>query len=256
MAVIDNDIYNRQAETWWEEDGFMAILRTAINPPRFDYFRRQLPTPQGLRVLDVGCGGGYLSEQLAELGCEVTGVDASVPSLEAARRHAASQGLRIDYREGRAEALPFADASFDVVCCCDVLEHVDDVGAVIAEIARVLKPGGLFFYDTINRTLMSRLLAIKVAQDWALTRFLPRDVHVWEKFIRPAELAAQFTRHGLLEGDVTGLGPVGNPLRLALPFLRHKLGLLDFAGLGSRLNIGASSNLSVSYMGWARKGGL
>jgi 2-polyprenyl-6-hydroxyphenyl methylase/3-demethylubiquinone-9 3-methyltransferase len=260
MAVIDNDIYNRIPATWWNEDGFMAILRTAINPPRFAYFQRRLAQQwpggsKGLTVLDVGCGGGYLSEQFAAIGCAVTGIDQSLPTLAAAREHAAATGLAIDYREASADALPFAAASFDVVCCCDVLEHVDDVSAVIAEISRVLKPGGIFFFDTINRTLRSRVLAIKLAQDWPLVRFMPRDVHVFEKFIRPDELAVQLNRHGLGHHAFAGLSPLVNPLRLALPFLRHKLGSLTYAELGERLRFGETRDLSVSYMGYALRSG-
>lgn len=98
-----------------------------------------------MQAIDIGCGGGLLSEPFAAMGCEVTGIDQSLPTLEAASRHAQASGLSIDYRQGDAGALPFADHSFDVVCCSDVLEHVDSPAAVIGEIARVLKPGGVFF---------------------------------------------------------------------------------------------------------------
>lgn len=255
MRTVNNEIYNHIPATWWEEDGFMAILRTAINPPRFAYFQRLLQgrEPQGLRVLDVGCGGGYLAEQFARLGCTVTGVDRSAPTLAAARAHAAAEGLSITYREASGETLPFADQEFDVVCCCDVLEHVDSVDAVIGEIARVLKPQGLFFFDTINRTLKSKLVAIKMAQDWPVTRFMPRDVHVWEKFIRPAELSTQLRRHGLGEHALTGLAPQRHPLRMALPLLRQKLGRISFAELGEAMRMGESRDLSISYMGYARR---
>ena len=184
------------------------------------------------------------------LGCTVTGVDRSLPTLAAAREHAAATGLKIDYRESSGEALPFAAAQFDIVCCCDVLEHVDDVDAVLGEIARVLKPGGVFFFDTINRTLRSRLVAIKLAQDWPLTRFMPRDVHVWEKFIRPAELATQLERHGLGQHAFAGLSPA-RPLRAIIPFLRHKLGRIGFAELGEHIRLAESRDFSISYMGHA-----
>ncbi len=193
MANIDNDIYNRVAPTWWDEDGFMAILRTSLNPPRAAYFRNVIVQrmglqPSGLQVLDVGCGGGLLSEEFAALRCQVTGIDPSEPTLQAAREHARKGGLNIRYLSGRGEALPFEDRSFDLVCCCDVFEHVEDLDAVLREIGRVLKPGGVLLFDTINRTLRSKLVAIKLAQDWPPTRFIPADVHVWEKFIRPQEL--------------------------------------------------------------------
>lgn len=149
MPAIDNAIYDRVSSTWWDEDGFMALLRTSVNPPRFDYFRDVLVErlrlePARLRVLDVGCGGGLLSEAFAAMDCDVTGVDQSVPTLAAARAHAGRTGLSIRYLEGSAETLPFDAGTFDVVCCCDVLEHVDDPDVVVREISRVLKPGARF----------------------------------------------------------------------------------------------------------------
>lgn len=254
-ASVDNTIYDRIPATWWDEDGFMAVLRTSVNPPRFGYFRdlllRRLALDPGrLALLDVGCGGGLLAEQFAALGCEVTGVDLSVPTLAAAREHAARSGLEIRYLQAGGESLPFEPAKFDVVCCCDVLEHVDNVDAVVAEIARVLKPGGVFLFDTINRTLRSRLVAIKIVQDWPLTRFVPRNVHVWEKFIRPGELAASLERHGVPAGEFTGLAPV-NPLAAIVGVLRKKIGAIDFTQLGANLLLRRSRDMSISYMGYA-----
>ncbi|UXI65788.1 bifunctional 2-polyprenyl-6-hydroxyphenol methylase/3-demethylubiquinol 3-O-methyltransferase UbiG [Tahibacter amnicola] len=257
MPTIDNTIYDRVADTWWEQDGFMALLRTAVNPPRLAYFTRVLArqsrNTREMRLLDVGCGGGLLAEGFARLGCTVTGIDQSVPSLVAARAHAAASGLSIDYREGTAEQLPFADASFDIVSCCDVLEHVDDVGTVIAEVARVLKPDGVFLFDTINRTLRSYLVAIKLAQDWWPTRMVPRDVHVWRQFIRPDELAAHLNRHGLELGDLKGLAPPAKPLTALRAWIQHKRGRLTFAQMGERLALVESGNLAISYMGFAAK---
>lgn len=256
MPTIDNTIYDRVHATWWDEDGFMALLRTSFNPPRSAYFREVLGErlglqPQGLSVLDVGCGGGLLSEEFAALGCAVTGVDRSAPTVAAAREHAQRMGFDIDYREGSAESLPFPARQFDVVCCCDVLEHVDDPDAVVAEIARVVKPGGVFLFDTINRSFASKLVAIKLAQDWRLTRLIPRDVHVWEKFIRPDELIGMMARHGFSEHQLAGLSPAMNPLSALSALVRNKLGHIGFAELGSTLKLKQSSNLSISYMGYA-----
>jgi 2-polyprenyl-6-hydroxyphenyl methylase / 3-demethylubiquinone-9 3-methyltransferase len=255
MATINNEIYNEIADTWWDKDGFMAVLRTSINPPRFAYFHKALTEhiklePKGLKVLDVGCGGGLLSEQFAAISCDVTGVDRSLPSLNAAIAHANKTGLNIRYMESKGENLPFEDAQFDVVCCCDVLEHVDDLDVVIAEISRVLKPGGVFFFDTINRTFMSNLLAIKAAQDWPLTRFLPRDVHVWDKFIKPSELATSMRKYSLPNAEFVGLSPAKNPLQSLLAITQLKLGRINFAQLGSKLKLKESKNLSISYMGF------
>jgi 2-polyprenyl-6-hydroxyphenyl methylase/3-demethylubiquinone-9 3-methyltransferase len=256
MPTIDNAIYDRIPGAWWSDDSFMALLRHAVNPPRFAYFHEVLRQRFGashgpLSVLDVGCGGGLLSERFASIGCAVTGIDRSLPTLAAAREHAQAAGLDIDYRPGDAHTLPFDAAGFDVVCCCDVLEHVADVDRVVGEIARVLKPGGVFFFDTINRTWRSKLLAIKLAQDWPLTRLVPRDVHVWTQFIRPSELAASLERHGLPAQEFAGLSPAMNPLKALTALLRLKLGRISFGEMGQALVLARSRDLSLSYMGFA-----
>ncbi len=259
MPTINNEIYDHVHPTWWEEDGFMSLLRTAVNPPRFEYFRNVLINrlrmePNQLRLLDVGCGGGLLSEPFAAQGCQVTGVDRSIPTLAAARAHAQKSGLAIQYLEANAESLPFDDQSFDIVCCCDVLEHVDDMDRVINEISRVLKPGGIFFFDTINRTLRSKLVAIKLAQDWRLTRVMPRDVHVWDKFVRPEELVDMLEKHGMQKCELAGLSPATNPMSAVSALsglLRNKLGKLSFAELGNKVKLRQSKDLSISYMGYS-----
>jgi 2-polyprenyl-6-hydroxyphenyl methylase/3-demethylubiquinone-9 3-methyltransferase len=254
--MIDNDIYDRVPTTWWDEDGFMALLRTSVNPPRVAYFHKVLVErlgldPRGLRVLDVGCGGGLLSEAFAASGCDVTGVDRSAPSLAAARTHAERSGLSIRYLDGSAESLPFDARAFDVVCCCDVLEHVDSPDIVLGEIARVLKPGGVFLFDTINRTLRSKLVAIKLAQDWRPTRLIPRDVHVWEKFIRPGELANLMERHGLANPGIRRTVATdqsgARDRRTAAAQTRR----MRFDELGEKLRLRESRDLSISYMGYA-----
>jgi 2-polyprenyl-6-hydroxyphenyl methylase/3-demethylubiquinone-9 3-methyltransferase len=258
MDAIDNKIYDKISTTWWSEDGFMAILRTAVNPPRFNYFQKILSAqPQlntrGLRVLDIGCGGGLLAEQFAALGCKVTGIDQSLPSLTAAKAHAAIMGLDIDYLHGSAEHLPFTDKYFDIVCCCDVLEHVDSIDVVIKELARVLKPGGFFFFDTINRTFASNFFAIKIAQDWPLTRFIPRNVHVWEKFIRPNELAASLRNQGFPLTNFVGLAPDINPFPALIALVRRKFGKISFAEFGDKIKLQEGKSLAISYMGFAVK---
>ncbi len=254
--MIDNEIYDDISDTWWEQDGFMALLRTSINPPRFRYFNnvlvnQQQRNPQDLQVLDVGCGGGLLSEEFAKIGCQVTGVDQSKQSLVAARAHAQKSGLDIEYIESTGEALPFDDAQFDIVCCCDVLEHVDDIHVIITQISRVLKPGGIFFFDTINRTLKSNIAAIKVAQDWWPTRFIPQNVHVWDKFIKPHELAACLKQYHFASYQMTGLAPAKNPICGLSAILQKKLGLIDFQTLGNTLMLEESKDMDVSYMGYA-----
>jgi 2-polyprenyl-6-hydroxyphenyl methylase / 3-demethylubiquinone-9 3-methyltransferase len=254
---VDNTVYDRMAGSWWDEAGLLHVL-AALNPARFGYMRRVITeelgrAPADLRVLDVGCGGGLLAEEFARLGCSVVGVDPSEASLAAARTHAAGQGLAIDYQRATGEALPFADASFDIVYCCDVLEHVADVGQVVAETARVLKPGGTYLYDTINRTLRSRLIMIKVLQEWPWTAMMPPGLHDWHMFIRPSELRRALEQHGLVPGGLTGLKPRANPVRLVRALRRLKRGQLTYAAAVREMDVGESSDTSVSYIGYARR---
>jgi len=253
---IDNEIYSLQASGWWNENHFLHLLKTGMNPPRFRYFYEALTQqlglqPANLSVLDVGCGGGILSEEFAKVGCRVTGIDPSAPSLETARRHAASEGLTVEYHLASGENIPFDTKSFDIVVCCDVLEHVDDLEKTIREVARVIKPGGMFCYDTINRTEESHKANIFAAQEFALTSFFPPNTHIWEKFITPEELLQIFERHGFENHDMTGLNSGLPDLQVAGLLIRRKLGLLSFAELGRRLKFQAGGGMEASYMGWA-----
>ena len=193
---VDNQLYDRLGDTWWDEDSLLSLLRTAMNPARFGYMRRVLVEelgidPQGTAALDVGCGGGLLAEEFARLGCRVTGVDPSTESLETARAaRRAARGSRSNTWRRTGEQLPFQDASFDVVYCCDVLEHVDDLQQVLDESARVLRPGGVYMYDTINRTRRSKLVMIKLFQEWRSTALMEPNLHDWDMFIKPSELVA------------------------------------------------------------------
>jgi len=153
----------------------LSMLRTMLNPVRFGFFRAVLTDegriePRGRTALDVGCGGGLLAEECARLGLSVTGIDPSTRSVRTAREHARESGLAINYLAGTGELLPFGDASYDAVFCCDVLEHLEKPATVIAEISRVLKPNGLFLYDTINRTLRSKIGVIGLFPTMALDK--------------------------------------------------------------------------------------
>jgi 2-polyprenyl-6-hydroxyphenyl methylase/3-demethylubiquinone-9 3-methyltransferase len=256
--VIDNQIYSRIANTWWTEDSVLCLLRMHVNPCRFAYFREVLSKrlavdPRGCRVLDIGCGGGFLTEEFARLGCRVVGIDPSAESLEVARAHAAQGGQAIDYRQGFAEQLPFDDGEFDIVCCCDVLEHVRDLPAVIAETARVLRPGGPFFFDTINRTWTSWFFYIKVAQDWKSTAYMPPDLHDWKMFIRPAELRAQLLDHGLAVRDLVGFAPNIGPLKVLRELRKLKRRAITMGDYARQLKIVRTRDLSCAYMGYAVK---
>ncbi len=216
---IDNQMYDRLSATWWEDDAFLNVLKSGLNPARVGYIRRVLTEEmglrtEGLRVLDLGCGGGLLAEEVASLGCRVTGIDPSTESLVVARAHAEQQGLEIEYLEATGENLPFEDATFLVVYCCDVLEHVNDLGRTIGEVARVSAPGAVFIYDTINRTWRSRLLMIKLAQDWSSTAW-PEPEPARLRDVHPARRAgAKIKAAGLEVSDRVGFAAKNPPRAL------------------------------------------
>ena len=183
----------------------------------------------------------------------MVGVDPSAVSIETARRHAAAAGLAIEYRVGTGEQLPVPDGEFDVAYCCDVLEHVTDVDAVLRESARALKHRGLFLFDTINRTRESKLVAIKVMQEWRWTRFVDAAVHDWDMFIKPSELQAALERSGLHMVEAVGLGPRTSRLSAILNFVRANRGRISTGELSRRLDVGQVKALGISYMGYASK---
>jgi 2-polyprenyl-6-hydroxyphenyl methylase/3-demethylubiquinone-9 3-methyltransferase len=255
---VDNELYNQPGDIWWDEQSALSLLRTALNPARFGYFRQVLTErlwldPGGLRALDIGCGGGLLAEEFARLGCQVTGIDPSAPSIATARAHARQSGLTIDYQVGAGEQLSFPDASFDLVYCCDVLEHVSDLARVIAETARVLKPGGVYCFDTINRTRFSKLTLIKLLQDWQATSILPPNLHAWEQFITPAELKRLLVRHGLEPQEITGMTPQANPLTLLHLLRRYRRGKITSRQLGAAARFRAGGHTLAAYLGYALK---
>lgn len=190
------------APRWWDPNGESRALHD-LNPVRLDYMRERA-TLRGARVLDVGCGGGLLSEALAAEGADVAAIDLAREVLDVARLHALESGARVDYREVSAEALADAEpASFDVVACMEMLEHVPDPAQVIAACARLLKPGGMFFGSTINRSGKAFALAIVGAE--YLLGLLPRGTHRYAQFIRPSEFGAWLRAGGFALRDVRGL---------------------------------------------------
>ncbi len=256
---VDNSIYEANASGWWDENNFLHLLKTGLNPARFGYFLNLLHSlglsPAGLRVLDVGCGGGILSEEFARVGCQVSGVDQSAGSIAAARLHAQHAGLEIDYRGAHAESLSFDAASFDLVVCCDLLEHVSQPGQVVAEAGRMLKPGGLYLFDTINRTLQSYLETILIGQVLPPTRIFPAQTHAWRQFIRPAELEAYLHQAGLSLVDFRGLQTDLSRLAVGQEIARLKRGEINYAELGRRLKFRVGTSLNVNYIGYAVQNG-
>jgi len=200
------EIYDDVAGQWWSDD--IRWVRTLKNlvPGRLMFFDRHIDW-SGKGVLDIGCAGGFMSEAIAKKGARVTGIDPAKEAIAAARQHARDTGLDVRYDIGVGEDMPYADASFDAAVCVDVLEHVKSLPQTISEIARVLKPGGVFAFDTINRNPIARLATITMAED--ILRLLPKGTHDPAMYIRPSELLHEFAQNGLVAGPMTGLGPRG-----------------------------------------------
>lgn len=226
------------ADAWWDEEGAFRPLHR-LNPVRLRYIRDRLcahfglnagsPNPlAGLRLIDVGCGGGLLCEPLRRLGATVTGIDAAEEGIAVARAHAEAAGLAIDYRAATAESLVAAGESYDAVISMEVLEHVADVDAFIAACRDLTRPGGALALSTLNRTPKSYLMAI-VGAEYVL-RWLPRGTHDWKKFIRPSELAAALRRQGLEMTDLTGI---------------------EYSPMADRFSLGG--DLGVNYLAFATR---
>ena len=225
------DIYDAVADQWWSDD--IRWVRTLKNlvPGRLSWMDKQFDWADQA-VLDLGCAGGFMAEALADRGARVTGIDPATEAIEAARAHAREHNHAIDYDVGVGESLPYPDARYDAVVCVDVLEHVQDLGQVLAEVYRVLKPGGHFLFDTINRNALARLATITVAED--ILRLLPRGTHDPALFIRPAELRAALDNAGLVAGPFTGLGPRGINRRGDLTFGRLPLTAILYMGTADK----------------------
>ncbi|WP_317931722.1 bifunctional 2-polyprenyl-6-hydroxyphenol methylase/3-demethylubiquinol 3-O-methyltransferase UbiG [Halioxenophilus sp. WMMB6] len=199
--------FDASAERWWDPNSEFKTLHD-INPLRCNYIEAIQPVAE-LALLDVGCGGGILSEGLAQRGALVTGIDLAEQALSVARLHALESGVDITYLKSSVEALAEEHpSSFDVVTCMEMLEHVPEPDSVIAACAKLLKPGGNLFLSTINRNPKSYGAMIVAAE--YLLKMVPKGTHNYQKFIRPAELAAMARSAGLLVRDITGL--VYNPV--------------------------------------------
>jgi 2-polyprenyl-6-hydroxyphenyl methylase/3-demethylubiquinone-9 3-methyltransferase len=233
-GTVDRDEIARFTEIaaqWWDPNGKFRPLHL-YNPVRLRYVRDAIcrrfgrdpaaPRPlEGLRIVDIGCGGGLLAEPLARLGAEMLGVDAGETTVEVARLHAEQTGVGVEYRRASAEELVAEGRSFDVVIALEVVEHVADVPLFLGSLVRLAAPGGMIFMATINRTPKAFALAI-VGAEYVL-RWLPRGTHDWRKFLRPSELTAGLRRHGASVRDLTGV--VYNPLTGAFSLDPRDLGV-------------------------------
>lgn len=212
--------FSDMAETWWDPTGPFKPLHR-FNPTRLGYIREHICTHfnldassdnalEGLKLLDIGCGGGLLCEPLTRQGASLTGVDASEKNIKTASVHAKEQGLKIDYRATTAEELLSThEGAFDVVLNMEVVEHVADVPAFLAASAKLLRPGGLMFVATLNRTAKSYAFAIIGAE--YVMRWLPKGTHDWRKFLKPEEVIAHMSRNTLQLNSENGVSY--NPLK-------------------------------------------
>ena len=210
--------FEAMAAEWWDEGGKFKPLHM-LNPCRLEYISAQIAAEfardrktdapfKGLRILDIGCGGGLLCEPMARLGADVVGVDAAAGNIPVAEIHAKKSGLKIDYRHDTAENIAAAGEQFDAILNMEVIEHVADPQAYMNACATLLKPGGIMLCSTINRNANSYLMAIIGAEH--IMRWLPKGTHEWDKFITPDELYAHIETAGLKPVDRKGF--VFNPL--------------------------------------------
>ena len=238
VDAMEIEKFSALADEWWDPEGSFKPLHK-LNPARLTFIRNRIcgrfkrdannPTPlEGLRIADIGCGGGLLTEPMARLGASVTGLDASEKNILTARNHAERMGLQIDYRYSTVEAAAADGETYDVVLNMEVVEHVANVDGFLRASCELVAPGGCMFVATLNRTVKSFAFAIVGAE--YVMRWLPRGTHDWRKFLRPSEIAANLRQGGLSVDEFAGL---------------------SFDPLRDRWRVG--SDLSVNYMGYATR---
>lgn len=235
---INNDFYHDLGEKWLTESAHPVALLRAENRLRNPWIMSHLKPHS--RVIDLGCGAGFLTNALAQAGHNVTGVDLSLPSLEIAKKSDLTQ--TVSYLHADVTEVPMPDHSFDAVCAMDLLEHVENPHKVIKEASRLLKPGGLFFFHTFNRTFLSWLIVIK-GVEWCVKN-TPPNMHIYPLFIKPQELTEWCKQKGLTVTDIKGVGPKWNLATWKMVLTRKVPENLEFC---------FHSNLQMGYSGVAIK---
>jgi 2-polyprenyl-6-hydroxyphenyl methylase/3-demethylubiquinone-9 3-methyltransferase len=243
--------FSRIADEWWDPTGKFAPLHR-LGPVRIGYVRDRAAAHwgrdalsgqplQGLSVLDIGCGGGLLSEPMARLGATVTGIDAGARNVAVAALHAEKQGLFIDYRHDTAEALATSGGQFDIVLALEIVEHVADVDLFLKSIGRLVKPGGLVFLSTLNRTAKAWALAIAGAE--YVLGWLPRGTHDWKKFLKPSEVVRGLEAGGVGTKEIVGV--VYNPLSRAWSLNKADLDV-NYMLFGTRPHVDGGATIQAS----------
>lgn len=255
---INNKVYDLEGGRWWHTDFSLNLIKTLLNPVRVDYAKEKikgikLTNKRKPQLLEVGCGGGILLEEFTEMGFTVTGVDPSVSSLVTAVEHSMKRNLNIRFVKGSGESLPFQTGTFDVVLCCDVLEHVRDLPKVISEISRVLKKDGILVYDTFNRNIFSKIGVVKIMQDWKRWSIMPPDLHVWEMFIKPKEMKALLKANKLHWKEHRGIVPDAPYLKILHYLRKRAIGYLTYEEFGRKFHMIEGKSTRVMYMGYAIK---
>ena len=241
---VNNSIYDQYGDKWYTaDDDPIALLRhesKAKTPWVIDKINHNFKTKSEVKILDVGCGGGFLSNALAKAGFQVTGLDASAESLKIAQVH--DETKSVNYITGDAYKLPFADQSFEVVTAMDFLEHVEDPEKVIQEISRVLKPNGLFIFHTFNRNLLAYIVIIKFVE-W-FVKNTPKNLHILRLFITPEELGNYCKKIGLVNIEMIGI----KPDFATIPFKNYLTRTVP-----KSLKFKLTESLLLSYMGCAKR---
>jgi 2-polyprenyl-6-hydroxyphenyl methylase/3-demethylubiquinone-9 3-methyltransferase len=231
ISTAEVSRFSEQSAEWWKPDGAFEPLHR-LNPVRLTYVRDQVcqhfglnnkpkQPLRGLQILDVGCGGGLLTEPLTRMGAIVRGLDASDAAIAEAKRHAAVMNLDIDYCCSSAEDMAQQKQRYDVITALEIAEHVADMDSFIASVAKLLKPNGKLVLSTLNRTAKSFMLGI-IAAEYIL-QWVPRRTHSWKKFIRPSELARRCAQHGLQATNIMGMG--FNPMSQQFELRQNDVGV-------------------------------